>query len=205
MNIFLKIFDTIVNFIGSVSWKQKNPLTAIEKDQIRQMLTEDYYIILTRNNNHLSTYAIAFANLVLTGKFSYWGHALMNFEDKVTTDADFRLMQATRAGVGYATFDEVFNVNSVVLLKPSKMSISAWTDVLDKAKTELGKPYDTLYDLANDNALSCVELVRNSLQADANYTANFIHFEALISKSKNLTPEMFYGCSDFEIAYEIRH
>jgi hypothetical protein len=205
MNIFSSIADKVVKFIGNISWKQTNPLTEEEKQEIRKRLTKDYYIILTRSNNHLSTYAISFANFVLTGKFSYWGHALMNFEDKVSSDADFRLMQATRAGVAYATFDEVFNTNSVVLLKPANMNLTKWTKVLDKAKTELGKPYDTLYDLSNDQALSCVELVRTAMQASPTYAADFECFEHDIKDHKNLTPEMFYTCKDFTPEFEIRH
>ena len=205
MSIFSTIANSVVKLIGNINWKLTNPVTDAEQQHIRELLTADYYIVLTRNNNHLSSYAISFANFVLTGKFSYWGHALMNFEDVVTTDADFRLMQATGAGVAYATFDEVFTTNSVVLLRPKNMPISSWTKVLDTAKTELGKPYDTLYDLSNDSALSCVELVRDSLRADPEYISNFANFEKLISDSKNLTPQMFYNCADFEVAYEIRH
>lgn len=204
MNIFSKVFDRVVNFIGSVSWKPKNLLSEEEKSQIRELLKSDYYIILTRNNNNLSTYAIALSNLVLTGKWGYWAHVLMNLEDEVNSDSDFRLIQATRAGVHYASFDEVFATNSVALLSPANMTITSWTAILDKAKTELGKPYDTLYDLANDNALSCVELVRTSLQVDPNYATNFSKFENLISKSRNLAPQMFYNCADFVPKHEVR-
>lgn len=204
MNIFSIIADKIVNFIGSVSWNLEDPVTEDEKQHIRELLKNDYYIILTRNNNHLSTYAIAFSHLILSGKWGYWAHSLMNLEDEVKSDADFRLVEATRAGVNYAKFDEVFATNSVVLLKPRNMPVSDWTTVLDNAKSHLGKPYDTLYDLSSDNALSCVELVRVALQATPNYDKHFFHFEALISKSRNLTPQMFYDCPDFEVVYEVR-
>lgn len=205
MSLVKRAIDVIVKFIGSVSWTQRNPLTDDEKQQIRELLKNDYYIILTRSRNHLSTYAIAFSNLILTGKWGYWAHSLMNLEDEVNSDSDFRLLQATRAGVKYATFDEVFSTNSVVLLSPAHMPVAEWTAVLDRAKTYLGRPYDSLYNLADDNQLSCVELVRQALKADGNYEQNFSHFEQLISKSRNLAPQMFYDCSDFKVAYEVRH
>ena len=129
----------------------------------------------------------------------------MNFEDTVDTDADFRLIQSTGKGVAYAEFSEVFTTSSTVLLKPKNMPVGDWTAIFDKAKTELGKPYDTLYDMAQDQQLSCVELVRQALLADPTYATNFANFEALVQKYKRITPQMFYDCEDFEVVYEIRH
>jgi hypothetical protein len=76
---------------------------------------------------------------------------------------------------------------------------------MDKANSDVGKPYDTLFDLKNDNALSCVELVRDALKATDNYEQDFANFEKMIKRSKNLDPHMFYRCADFEIIYEVRH
>lgn len=205
MKIISTIINQIVAFIGSVEWKIKNPLTAESNLLLQEKLKNDYYIILTRRNNHLSTYTIALANFILTGKFSYWSHSLMNLEDEVNSKLDFRLIEATSVGVAFSTFDAAFNVNSVVLLKPKHITLDEWTLILDKAKSDLGKPYDSLYDLSRDNALSCVELVRNALKASPNYEQNFANFEKLITKSKNLTPQMFYDCLDFEVVYEIRN
>jgi len=91
------------------------------------------------------------------------------------------------------------------LLKPKCMDIRQWTRVLDKLKNDVGKPYDTLYNLADDQSISCVELVRNALSASPTYKQDFAHFEELISKYKNLDPEMFYICRDFEVVWEVRH
>jgi hypothetical protein len=125
-------------------------------------------------------------------------------EDEVKADDDFRLVEATGNGVNYSPFELVFEVHGVVLLKPKNMSVDHWTLVMDKAMTEIGKPYDSLFDLKNDNALSCVELVRTALMAEPNYYTNFANFEEMIRKRKNLTPQMFYECPDFEVVYEIR-
>ena len=199
------VIDFIVKLIGRIKWAQTSPITPEDKAEIMAMLKDNYYIILTRRRNHLSTQAIAFTNFLLTGKWGYYSHVLMNLEDEVPTVRDFRLMEATSAGVHYSDFDTVFgSADGVCLMKPTTMAIEKWTSVLDYAKTCLGKPYDTLYDLANDNALSCVELVRTALMAEPDYEKNFANFEAMIKRRKNLTPHMFYDCPDFEVVYEIR-
>lgn len=205
MNIFERIWVETVEALGQIHWKPKHLLNTSELNDIKDLLRPDYYIILTRRNNHMSTYMVSFANFVLRGKFSYWSHALMNLEDEVKTDDDFMLIEAIGSGVTETPFKDVFNVNGVVLLKPKNLTINKWTAILDRAKTELGKPYDNLFDLKNDKALSCVELVRVALQADPDYATNFAEFERMIKKEKNLTPQMFYDCSDFEIVYEVRH
>ena len=205
MNIFQKFVNYIITLIGKVRWKPKNYVTQEELDQLRALLKANYYLILTRNNNHLSTYAIAVGNFLITGKWGFWGHVLMNLENTVTTDADFRLIEAIGSGVTYSPFNSVFAVNCVCLLKPKSMTIDQWTLIMDKANTELGKPYDTLFDLKNDNAINCVELVRSSLMTEPNYATDFANFEKDIAKAKNLTPDMFFSCSDFEIVYLVKH
>lgn len=202
---FLKsIVSFVIQSIGRIHWKPKNLLTTDDQQKIRELLIPNYYIILTRRNNHFSTYMISFANFVLTGKFSYWSHVLMNLEDQVKTDDDFLLIEALSTGVQETPFAKVFNVNGAVLLKPKSMTIDKWTSVLDKARTNLGKPYDNLCDLKNDMQVNCVELVRNSLMAEPDYYKNFANFEKMIAKRKNLTPQMFYDCEDFEVVFEVR-
>jgi hypothetical protein len=85
------------------------------------------------------------------------------------------------------------------------MTLEDWTLAIDKAKTETGKPYDTIFDLANDKALSCVEVIRVALQATPDYAENFAEFEKMIGKTKQLDPQMFLECSDFEVVWEVRH
>jgi hypothetical protein len=191
--------------VGKINWTLKNPLTTEEKDKINALLVPNYYIILTRNNNHLSSYIIGLGDFLLRFKFGYWGHALMNMEDTVINNTDFRFVEAIGTGVQNATFDEVMAVNSIALLKPKNMPLADWTAVLDKAKSDVGKPYDTLFLLQQDKALSCVELVRNALQADPDYATNFANFEAMCQKYNRITPQMFYDCEDFIVEYEIRH
>lgn len=204
-----ELWDKFVNFvvitIGKIRWSYNNGLTLDELAKVRELLTPDYYILVTHRKNHLSTFFVCLSNFILTGKWGYWAHALMNLEDEVKDDKDFRLIEATGAGVHYSPFDLVFRVHGVALLKPKSMSIEHWTQVLDKAKTELGKPYDSLFDLTNENAISCVELVRTALIAEPNYYSDFANFEEMIKQRKNLTPQMIYDCVDFEVVYEVRH
>jgi Permuted papain-like amidase enzyme, YaeF/YiiX, C92 family len=202
--MFKKLANFVVFLIGKINWEAKKTLSEDQSNTIKKLLISDYYIILTRRSTHLSTFFIGLANFILKFKWGYWSHVLMNTEDEVKTDSDFRLLEATSVGVKFTPFEHVFNLQAVALLKPKYMELSAWTKVLDKAKTKLGTPYDTIFDLANDQEVSCVELVRVALMAEDNYAENFKHFEEMIKKSKNLTPQMFFECDDFEIVYEAK-
>lgn len=203
-SLYTKVVNWVVLSIGKVHWVLKTPLYASDISTLKKDLTDNYFIILTRRRNHLSTFFTSVANLILTGKWGYWSHAFMNLEDEVNNVKDFRLVEAIGTGVKYSTFDETFDVNAVVLLKPVNMPIESWTAALDKCKSEVGKPYDSLFNIKNDNELSCVELVRTALMATPDYEKNFANFEKMIAEHKNLTPQMFYDCADFEIVYQVR-
>lgn len=202
--MFKKLIEMIVLGIGKIHWKTDREISEEAKSQIRKMMGPHYYIVLTHRSNHLSTFFVGLSNLLLNGRWGYWAHALMNVESEVASDGDFRLIEAVGSGVKFTPFDQVFDVQGVVLLKPVSMTAEEWTAVLDKALSELGKPYDSLFDLKSDSSLSCVELVRAALMAEPGYAEDFKHFEAMITKSKNLTPQMFYNCPDFEIVFEER-
>ena len=207
--MFEKIKTSIVEYVGKLRWKTSRVLTEEEKQTIYKMLENNYYIILTRPHGNFSSYAISAAHLFLTKfkRMGYYAHSLMNLEDTVTSSDDFRLIEAVVEGVKYSTFDEVFDqqCSSVALLKPRCLLEQDWTAIMDKARSYLGRPYDTLYDIARDNKLSCVELVRNALRAETDYEKEFAHFESIIKDAKNLDPQMFYECHEFEVVYEVRH
>ena len=205
--IFAKIVNATSIAIGKINWKTKRVLTEEERTELKSRLKKDYYIALTRHNGHLAAYAISLAHFFLDGDIGYYGHALMNLEDEVTGDGDYRFIEATGKGVHYSGFDEAFDdqTSSVALLKPKALTLREWTDVMDYAKTQLGKPYDTLFDIANANKLSCVELVRVALQIMPTYEQDFADFEARIKKGKNFDPETFRECTDFEVVWEVRH
>lgn len=204
-NIFQRVQIFFVKLVARIDWDTNTFLYDHQKEEIKDLLSKDYYIILTRRKNYLSTFFIALGHFLLTGKWGHYSHALMNLEDEVHSEEDFRLIEATGAGVHYSTFSQVFDpIQSVALLVPKNITLEKWTGILDAAKEHLGKPYDNLFDLKSDKEINCVELIRDALQADPNYQINFAEFEKMIQKKKNLTPEMFYTCPDFEVVYEIR-
>jgi hypothetical protein len=212
MNFIKSLVEKVIIGIGKIHWSSSTQISAADQEKIKELLVDNYFVILSHRKNHLSTFFVGLANFVLTFKWGYWSHALMNLEDEVQTKSDFRivgmndraLIEATGEGVHITPFDKVFDAHGIALLKPKSMTLDEWTAVLDKAKDQIGKPYDTLFDLADDKALSCVELVRVILQAQPNYETDFANFEALIKKRKNLTPSMFVECPDFGIVYKVR-
>jgi hypothetical protein len=200
--------ELCIEALGSIHWRlaPEDRIQEYEKNVLREKLTKHYFILVSKNKNHFSSFMVALGNFFLTGKFSYWGHVFMNLEDGVETDADFRFVEAVAAGVKYSTFEEVTFCNAIALLKPKSMNLEDFTAILDKAAAQYaGRPYDNLFNLASDSNLSCVELVRDILSQEPNYATDFANLEAMIAKKKNLTPQMFYDCPDFEIVYEVRH
>jgi hypothetical protein len=207
--MFKKLYEGFVEggvkLITKVKWKQRHELPEADKQRIRELLTKDYYIITTRRGYFLSTFFISLSHFVLTGRWGHYSHVLMNLEDEVRSDADFRLVEATTRGTKYSTFDEVFsNVDAVRLLKPRHMDIGKWTEVFDAADSYIGTPYDNLFDLKTDTRMSCVELVRALLKRLPTYRVDFHNFELMIFHYGNLTPQMFVECDDFETVLEIR-
>lgn len=220
LQFFAPLIDFLLKIAAKIHWPARKIISKNDQEHIRELLKNDYFVILTFRRNHLSSILVLLGNFLLTGRFGKWSHALMNLEDEVETDADFRivemnerirlsareryLIEATGAGVVVNPFEKVFDVHRVALLKPKKMTLDEWRTVLDTAKQQLGKPYDSLFDIADNSALSCVELVRVILQAQPNYNENFANFERLIKKYGNLTPQMFYDCGDFEVVFEAK-
>lgn len=197
-----KLFSAAVVFLGKIHWPAKAVLSAEEQEIIRESLVSDYFIIVTRRQNHFSTFMTGIAHFFLTGRWGYWSHVLMNVEDEVRSDADFRLIEAIGTGVQYTPFEQVFDCTAMALLKPKHVTLKEFTDLLDaRAASYLGRKYDTLFDLKQDNEVSCVELIRDVLKTIPDYDTKFAAFEALISKRKNLDPQMFAECEDFELVY----
>ncbi len=215
MKLTTWIADAFSTIASGITWNKLYALfnnglyykmTEGELSQVRERLRTGYYLILVRKNAHLTTYLIGIANLFLSGKFSYYAHILMNVEgdDPVTND-DFRLEEAQRSGVQYSTFMQALACDGIALLVPRGFTADDWTKVMDKAVSEYGKAYDTLFDLTNAERVSCVEMVRVALQSVPDYAMRFAHFENMIKTNKNLTPQMFYDCPDFYVAWESRH
>jgi hypothetical protein len=206
--IFNNIKISITNMVGKVNWTvpAERTLQLEDLDTVRELLRNNYLIILTRHPGHLSTYAIQIAHWCLTGKWGHYGHALLNVEDDVNVDDDFHFMEATMSGVHYSKFSDIFDsqCGSVCLLKPRAVSLDEWLRIVEKSKSNLGKPYDTALDVHQDAKLNCIELVRSALQGEPNYATDFADLERMIHKYENLDPHMAYECTDFEVVYEVR-
>lgn len=191
-----------VKLVANINWTNPRPITAQQSAYIAAMLKDNYFLICTHARSHLATYTINLSDLFFTHKWGFYDHCLMNLEDTGSP----MLCEATLfRGVNFDDFATIFtDVDAVALMKPKSMALSDWTLMLDRAKSDVGKPYDTLYDFTQANRLSCIELVRNCLQADPNYATNFANFEALLAKYGELTPQMLYDCPDFEVVWECK-
>lgn len=213
-SVFYKIYCKVLGAFAGINWNKIKAkltgrryynLTDQDHEVLRSALSSNYYIILTRRANYVSTYLISFANLVKTGKFSHYSHVLMNLEgDDPVADGDYQIFESTGAGVHLSSFMDVFNCDSVCLLRPKDVSHQNWIDMVDDAKAQIGKPYDDWFMVNDDTHLSCVELVRNMLRTLPDYETRFANFEADIARVGNLTPEMFYNSPDFEKVLEFR-
>jgi hypothetical protein len=204
-SLFQRVQEWFIKKISPIKWKQKNPLTDDDRAFLRDVLSKDYFIIAIRRSNYLTAFFIDFGNFLLTGRWGYFTHVFMNLENDVKDDSDFRFIEATTLGTEYTTFDQAFeDVDGVALLKPHSMTLTEWTECLDAAKKELGKPYDTLFDLKNDLEVNCVELIRIALKALPDYDTRFANLEKMIQTKKEITPEMIVDCEDFHIYYMIR-
>lgn len=168
---------------------------------IEQTLERGYFIILTRKRTHLSTHLVALGHFLKTFKWGYWSHVLGNVE---ADRAPFRLVEATAQGVKYSFFTDVFSCDSVCILKPKHYSVPELSRMIDFLLDDIGKPYDDLFDMLDDQRLSCVEVWRGALMGLPDYHLRMGNFEAMFKKYKVLTPQMFYECPDFEVFLEIR-
>jgi hypothetical protein len=129
----------------------------------------------------------------------------MNVEGDIKNNLDFKLIEATGDyGVHYSTFMKVFDCDSICLLKPRGVSLDEWTKFMDKVKASYGKKYDDLFNLMDEEQVSCVELVLSGLKMLTNYEARFPQLLKLIADSDNLVPQMLYDCGELEICYEAR-
>jgi Permuted papain-like amidase enzyme, YaeF/YiiX, C92 family len=205
-NLFQRIQILVIKIMAKITWSEHDGIPEADRVELRKMFAADYYIVATRRDNYLSSWFMNLGHWFLTGRWGYYTHVLMNTEDEVKTDDDFRFIEATGDGTHYSTLEDVLDgIESISLLKPKSMTVAEWTLCLDKAKTYLGLPYDNLFDLVNDEEINCVELVRNALMALPDYETRFAAFEAIVKKEKGkLTPTMFAECPDFEIVYTIK-
>lgn len=211
-----KIWDwLILDVVGEIKWqflakiinknKKYYKLDDVSLEEFRQRLIKDYYLIVIRRDTHLTTYLLSLAEFLMRGKWGFWSHCAMNTEDVVTKDEDFRIIEATKIGVHYSTFMQVFDCDSASLLIPKGFTLEEWTRAVEDATLQLGKKYDTVFNCVDDTKLSCIEVIRHALMAACfDYYVDFAAFESMFQKYKKLSPQMLYDCGDFVVMYEVR-
>lgn len=205
MSILDDTWGWLVNTSANITWPSKKLLTDAEKDELAKYLASGYYIILTGENGRLSSLAVQIATYALLGYWSPYSHCLMNCDmvSDPSQRSQFKFMQATTVGVGYATFDDIFNNSDYVcLLTPKKIQNDQWSSVIDALIEENGKPYDDLFNLADSTKVSCVECVLDAFKALPDFDKVFGALERMIQHKSNLVPAMYRACPNFEIAYE---
>lgn len=194
-----------IQTFAKIHVKQTKKLDDAERAYIQEACAKDYYLILTKRSNYFSAFMINFGHWFLTGRWGFFTHVLMNLEDTVEDENDFRFIEATGTGTHYSSFGDVFDpVDAVALLKPKSMTLEEWTAALDRAKTYLGTPYDNLLDLKNNLEINCVELIRLALESLPDYSTRFADLERIVAKYGKLTPSMFADCTDFEIVWVVK-
>jgi len=189
-------------FNHGVYWKLKES----DHNELRRVLAKGYYIILTAGHPALSNPAVKIATYFKSGYWPNFTHALLNadIEEDPLQSQNFKFIEAIETGVVYSSFMRVFDCDVVALLQPKGFTEDEWEKALMRAKDNLGKEYDTLFDLMDDKELSCVELVRDALIHSFNtyseYKKRFPNFEAMIERNGwDLTPEMYFRCKDFDL------
>lgn len=170
-----------------------------------QLLKDHNYIILNRRNLHLSTYLISLGSFLLSGRFSYYSHIFLNIEDEDAINyQDLMFLEAVSKGVKVSHFLETFNCDSVCFLKPRHATQEDWLLALQEAKRNVGKKYDTTFNMHDASKMSCAEFVFDAIKEIPDYMNKFPVTVSRITKEKQIHPEFFYNNSDFEIVWEIR-
>ena len=202
-SIAYKIYHWLALIPPKIRWSKKCAVDAHDKDHIASVLAKGYYVILTGNKSHLSGVLVSLLSWLKTGKWARYSHALMNcdnIEDPAKRDG-FKFVEATSAGVAYATFDSVFECDTVCLLTPANIENSEWTAIIDALVKQVGKPYDDLFDLSDSTRVSCVEVVLDALKT-ANYDKELHNLGLMIAAEGNLIPQMYRDCPDFTVTFE---
>lgn len=211
-----KAWTKFSNFISDIHWTKQlgkirgtgrgYNLTDDDHAQLKELLSDNYYLILTNRKTHLTTYGIGAMTMIKTGKWPKYAHALMNL-DLVTNPEnfkEFRILESTKNGVHFSHFMDVFDCDSVCVLEPVNMDHEEWNDVMLSLTLQVGKQYDLWFDIKDNTRVSCVEMCLDALRGSPNYMDDFPNLEAMIRKVNNLTPQMFYDCPDFRVVFEVR-
>jgi hypothetical protein len=152
----MKLWDTMCALFARTKWPRMQALwnggmyyRLIEDDHdtIRALLQENHLLIFTRRRCHLTTYLISLLSMIVSHKPVHYAHVLMNVEGDIAQRVGYKLIEATNSGVHFSTFMQVFNCDSVALMKPRGVVIEEWTKVIAYVKNQNGKPYDNVFNI----------------------------------------------------------
>lgn len=208
----------IIKILGRLNWTGlKYFLTGREYNLLDQdifgacrEISKTRCIGLIRRNTHFTTYLITFGHLLvscfypklrLEKKIGHWSHAFLHVED-IGSTAGFEVIEAVGSGVKKSEFWNVFNADSICLLKPKYIDANEFEKIVSFARSSVGVAYDTSFKMFDKSKMSCVEFVYNAMiGADSESLPNL---KKMVEETGKLTPDMIYLCGDFEIVYEVR-
>lgn len=208
MDALRKLWSAVVDKVGALQWEWLMPpkLDRSHHALICQVLSRGNFVILTRRRAHMSTYLVGIGHWFLTGRWGYWSHVCMNVEpDDLDLASSVRIVEAVGAGVRISGFYDVFDCDSVKILRPLIHEGFEWEDVIAQALKSVGRPYDDFFDLSDAEAQSCVEVFWQAMKEDTRFRERFHGLVAQVEREKNLTPSMFEECGSFETMLEIRN
>lgn len=222
------MFDSILTFISlkiisPCKWTfikffftgRAYDLDAVDREHARDLMSSNVLLWVSRRDTHLTTYLISLGDFLLSLKvwikngfkgkkprWGFWSHAFFNYDNN-------EIVEAVAKGVQRHYFDNAFDCDAVAALIPKNLSASEWNDlqplIADEMLKQLGKKYDGIFDISNDDKVSCIELVRVILRNKVhNYELKFADFETMIKLYKNVTPQMLYESKDFKVVWEVR-
>lgn len=188
--------------IGSIRWDfRKKDFKKHQHDILLETIKEGNYLILTKNKYTLSALVVSILSYIKTKEWPDYTHILISFKRE---NGKVGFVEATKNGVHYSDYKMITDVSNICVIAPISINDKEWQKVLYKVEKQIGKKYDNLFDLNDNERLSCVELVRFSLQALHDYYDNFKCIENKIEKYGNLTPQMFRDSSDFNVILEMK-
>ena len=206
----MAIYNLFMDMLAFIHWRPLRRLifgkgfrlSAGDHRAIKRILSTGYYIILTEDRTHLSSWAVKLATFALTKKPCRYTHALVNVEpDKAT---EFKFVEALNKGVKQSSFNEVFECDSVCILKPKRFTIDEIDEAIGASLRYIGLKYDKKFRYNDAKELSCVEVARNCLKMLPEYSEKMRIFEYMIQTKKNLVPQMLRDCPDFEVVREFK-
>lgn len=203
-----------MNVLSVVNWDRPRELITgrrynLDVDdwcKIAKELDRGYYIILTYRKSHLSSYAVQLGHFALTGKFGDYSHALCNIEPDKNINGfdDFKFIEAIGKGVVCNDWHDTMNVDRICILKPKYYTQEEFDSCVTEIYDEIGKKYDKRFKYNDPKNRSCVEIARERMIHLPDYFTKMRVFEYMIQNEKNLTPQMFRDCPDFEVVLEIK-